>query len=67
MPIPHLNGQHTVFGRVVEGLVVARSLEVDDEIRGMKVTRKRVHDYIPETISTTPATPFPTPTTQPTP
>lgn len=69
MPIPHLNGQHTVFGRVVDGMVVAQALEVDDEILGMKVTRKRLQDYTPQTISTsTPTiTPVPVPPTQPTP
>ena len=31
-PTPWLNGKHMVFGRVVDGLEVARSLRADDEV-----------------------------------
>jgi len=40
---------HTVFGRVVEGLDVARSLEKGDTIESAKVIRKRNHAYKPNT------------------
>ncbi|MHC4099375.1 MAG: peptidylprolyl isomerase [Planctomycetota bacterium] len=46
----HLNGQHTVFGRTVEGLEVARSLEVGDVIETVTVLSKRDHEYVPETL-----------------
>jgi cyclophilin family peptidyl-prolyl cis-trans isomerase len=46
----HLNGQHTVFGRTVEGLDVARRLEVDDVIVTVNVLSKRDHAYEPETL-----------------
>lgn len=31
-PQPHLDGKHTVFGRVIDGMDVARSLSAGDEI-----------------------------------
>jgi cyclophilin family peptidyl-prolyl cis-trans isomerase len=54
MPTPHLDkgvapAPHTVFGRVVEGLDVALSLKVGDEVESATVIRKRNHDYVPET------------------
>lgn len=55
LPTAHLDREiapqsvHTVFGRVAEGLDVARSLEKEDVIKSAKVTRKRDHDYVPET------------------
>lgn len=50
-PTPPLNGKHTVFGRVVDGLPVARSLQIDDELKTVVVTRKREHPYEPQTIA----------------
>lgn len=50
VPTPHLNGIHTVFGRVVQGLEIVDRLEVGDEIKKATVQRKRAHDYKPETI-----------------
>lgn len=56
LPTPHLDREiapssvHTVFGRVVEGLDVVRSLEKDDTIVSATVIRKRDHEYVPETI-----------------
>ncbi len=44
-PTPTLNGKHTVFGRVTEGLDVVRSLELDDVIEKVTVLRDRGHDY----------------------
>ena len=50
LPTSHLDGRHTVFGRVTSGLDVVRNLEVDDEILSITITSKRNHDYTPETI-----------------
>ena len=50
LPTPHLDGRHTVFGRVVSGLNIVRSIEVDDDIVTISVSRKRDHDYTPVTI-----------------
>ncbi len=47
---PHLNGKHTVFGRVLDGLEVARALEPDDQLESVTVIRKRDHEYVPATI-----------------
>ena len=58
-PTPWLNGKHTVFGRVIEGLDVVRSLRQDDEITGMVVLRKRDHVYQPQTLAVTPPAPPP--------
>ena len=60
-PTAHLNGKHTVFGRVIEGFDVITKLKqrdpeqqgVDavepDKILEAKVLRKRDHEYKPET------------------
>ena len=56
LPTPHLNANvdaqsgHTVFGHIVEGLDVAASLKKDDKIESATVTRKRPHEYKPETL-----------------
>jgi cyclophilin family peptidyl-prolyl cis-trans isomerase len=50
-PTHWLNGKHTVFGRVLEGQDVVRSLRQDDAIQTMLVLRKRDHLYEPETIA----------------
>jgi cyclophilin family peptidyl-prolyl cis-trans isomerase len=55
LPTPHLDKgvapePHTVFGRVVDGLDVARSLKVGDELESATVIRKRDHEYVPETM-----------------
>jgi cyclophilin family peptidyl-prolyl cis-trans isomerase len=61
-PTPHLNGRHTVFGRVIEGFdVLARLNRVEpseaggpppnaDKIVKATVVRKRDHEYKPETL-----------------
>lgn len=58
-PTPWLNGQHTVFGRVIEGRDVVLALRGDDQIITMIVRRKREHPYEPETLplETTAVTP----------
>ncbi len=60
LPTPHLNGEHTVFGRVIEGLdVLARIRRVDpqegeggprDRILEATVLRKRDHTYEPNRV-----------------
>ncbi len=57
VPTPHLNGLHTAFGRVVEGMDVLAELQrrnptdMDipaDKILKAEVIRKRAHEYKPE-------------------
>ena len=36
-PAPHLDGRHTAFGKVVEGMNVVTSLAEDDQIRGVEL------------------------------
>ncbi|MEC8336693.1 MAG: peptidylprolyl isomerase [Planctomycetota bacterium] len=49
LPTDHLNGKHTVFGRVLDGLPVARDLRKNDKIESASVVRKREHPYVPQT------------------
>ena len=42
---PHLDGKHTVFGRVVEGQDVVNSISQGDEIQSISVLNKRDHEY----------------------
>lgn len=60
-PTPHLNGAHTVFGRVIEGLDVLSDLQridpsgmgaqpAPDKIIKATVVRKRDHAYKPEVL-----------------
>jgi cyclophilin family peptidyl-prolyl cis-trans isomerase len=37
-PQPHLDGVHTVFGQVSEGLDVMQDLEIGDAIKSVKFT-----------------------------
>lgn len=39
VPTPHLNGKHTIFGRVVEGQKVVDAIEQDDEIKHVEIIR----------------------------
>jgi peptidyl-prolyl cis-trans isomerase B (cyclophilin B) len=50
VPTPHLNGRHTVFGRVIEGQDVVDRLQVRDAIVHASVVRKRDHEYKPEQL-----------------
>jgi cyclophilin family peptidyl-prolyl cis-trans isomerase/DNA-directed RNA polymerase subunit RPC12/RpoP len=55
-PQPHLDGQYTVFGRVIEGIDIVSKLNATrsgahpDKILRAEVLRKRNHEYIPRTI-----------------
>ena len=60
LPTPHLNGRHTVFGRVIEGIEVLSKIQrVDqqgdsfrepDRITEATVLRKRDHTYEPNKV-----------------
>jgi len=60
---PHLNGQHTVFGHVIDGKEIAMALKQDDEIVATRILRKRDRDYTVETLPEITFTP-PTPPTR---
>jgi len=47
VPTPHLDGKHTVFGRVMSGIDVVRCLRAGDRIVDARVMRKRDHEYVP--------------------
>jgi peptidyl-prolyl cis-trans isomerase B (cyclophilin B) len=49
-PLPSLDGRHTVFGRVTEGLEVAEAIEPGDAIVRVTILSKRDHPYEPETL-----------------
>ncbi len=60
-PTPNLNGRHTVFGRVIEGMDVLAKLQrrdpsstgplpEPDQIMKAEVIRKRDHDYKPNKV-----------------
>ncbi|MCH8921723.1 MAG: peptidylprolyl isomerase [Planctomycetes bacterium] len=56
VPTPHLDGQHTVFGRVVEGIENMSKLREGDKNRAAdkiitaRVIRKRKQEYKPTTL-----------------
>jgi cyclophilin family peptidyl-prolyl cis-trans isomerase len=60
LPTAHLNGRHTCFGRIIEGLdVLARLQRIDpmgtgnkepDKIVTAEVVRKRDHEYKPKKV-----------------
>jgi cyclophilin family peptidyl-prolyl cis-trans isomerase len=60
VPTAHLNGRHTAFGRVIEGLDVLAKLQrtegegndkaVPDRIVKIEVLRKREHPYEPDKV-----------------
>jgi cyclophilin family peptidyl-prolyl cis-trans isomerase len=62
VPTPHLNGIHTVFGRVIQGLDVLPKIQrrdpskpeqvsiTPDKILKAEVLRKRDHEYVPNKV-----------------
>ncbi|MHC4957594.1 MAG: peptidylprolyl isomerase [Planctomycetota bacterium] len=44
-PMPELDGRNSVFGRVIEGHDVVRSISYYDTIEQATVVRKRAHEY----------------------
>jgi peptidylprolyl isomerase/peptidyl-prolyl cis-trans isomerase B (cyclophilin B) len=60
LPTPHLNGKHTCFGRIIEGIdVLAKLQRIDpmaggaktpDKIVTAEVLRKRDHAYVPKKV-----------------
>ncbi len=44
---PHLDGKHTVFGKVVEGEEIVDAIDEGDVIEKLTVLTKRDHDYLP--------------------
>ena len=49
-PTPHLDGKHTVFGKVTEGLEVVNEIRQDDVMEKVLVLQKRDHVYEVETL-----------------
>ena len=49
-PTPHLDGKHTVFGKVTEGQEVVDEIEQGDVMQSVVVLRKRNHVYEVEKI-----------------
>ena len=49
-PLPHLNGDYTVFGRVIEGMENMSRLRRGDKIVVAQVKRKRDHEYEPSKL-----------------
>ena len=49
-PTPHLDGKHTVFGKVTEGLDVVHEIKQGDVMEKVVVLQKRDHVYEVETI-----------------
>lgn len=62
----NLDGDYSVFGRVLEGQAVIDALVRDDRIVKIEVVRARDHEYRPTTVAGTPA-PDPTPVGPPLP
>jgi cyclophilin family peptidyl-prolyl cis-trans isomerase len=68
LPTPHLDGLHTVFGRVIEGLDVLEKIQrrdpsdssavpvEPDRIIRAEVLRKRNHEYLPHKVPGSEAT-----------
>ena len=47
---PHLDGKHTVFGKVISGMDVVNNIKQGDEIEKILVVQKRDHEYKVETL-----------------
>ena len=51
LPTDHLNGKHTVFGRIVKGMEVGAAIQQGDKIVSATVLSKRAHPYVPKVVS----------------
>lgn len=49
-PTPHLDGKHTVFGRVTEGQSVVDAIQQGDAMTEVKIEGKRKHPYEPQIL-----------------
>ena len=49
-PTPHLDGKHTVFGRVTDGLEIVQEIQQGDVMDKVIVLQKRDHLYVVKTI-----------------
>jgi peptidyl-prolyl cis-trans isomerase B (cyclophilin B) len=47
---PHLDGKHTVFGKVTDGLDTVNAIQQGDGMNRMVVLQKRDHEYKVETL-----------------
>lgn len=47
---PHLDGKHTVFGRVISGVEIVDKVQQGDLMDKVTMIRKRSHKYEPETL-----------------
>ena len=57
MPTPHLNGHHTIFGRVIEGqdVVDAISMTPRDERQNSTTFNRPLEDVVIESVAISPA------------
>lgn len=53
-PLPHLDGKHAVFGRVLEGQDVVDAIRQGDRLKSVRILRKRAHEYVPEKLEEPP-------------
>jgi peptidyl-prolyl cis-trans isomerase B (cyclophilin B) len=49
-PTPHLDGKHTVFGKVTDGLELVHEIQQGDVMEKVVVLQKRDHVYEVETV-----------------
>jgi len=47
---PHLDGKHTVFGRVISGVEIVDKVQQGDLMDKVTMIKKRSHKYEPETL-----------------